>query len=113
MFAPMIVRLPDRDVALGLRGGRRIVSVSTQLAQRVIDYGATGREAASAPRMHLEGHEPVEVLESIDGGIVQKLAAMGHNVKKAAGVGGHAHLVELLEQHKIRAGGNVWAAGVE
>jgi gamma-glutamyltranspeptidase/glutathione hydrolase len=112
--APTIMRLPDRDVALGLRGGRRIVSVATQLAQRVVDSGVTGRQAAEAPRMHLEGHEPVEVMESLDGGIVKKLIAMGHDVKRVAGVGGHAHVVELLrQQHKIRAGGNVWAAGVE
>ncbi len=112
--APMIVRLPDRDVALGLRGGRRIVSVSAQLAQRVVDFGATARQAATAPRMHLVGHEPVEVSDFMAGAIVDKLRAMGHEVKKIPNVGGHAHLVELLrKQSKIRGGGSVWAAGVE
>lgn len=112
--APMILRLPDRDVALGLRGGRRIVSVSAQLAQRTVDYGATAREATTAPRIHVETQEPVEVVDSIGDSIPEKLAAMGHEVKKVAAVGGFAHIVELLkDKGKIRAGGNMWAAGVE
>lgn len=111
--APLIVRLPDRDVALGLRGGRRIVSVSAQLAQRVVDFGAGALPAATAPRMHVEAQEPLDILASAGDSIVEKLIAMGHDVKKAAAVGGNAHLVERLkEQNRIRAGGNVWTAGV-
>lgn len=111
--APLIVRLPDRDVALGLRGGRRIVSVSAQLAQRVVDFGAGALAAATAPRLHVEEQEPLEVLESAGEAIVSRLVAMGHAVKKVAGVGGHAHVVERLkEKNQIRAGSNIWAAGV-
>jgi gamma-glutamyltranspeptidase/glutathione hydrolase len=111
--APLIVRLPDRDVALSLRGGRRIVSVSAQLAQRVVDFGAAVGQAASAPRMHLAGYEPVEVSDFLPGDIVERLSAMGHRVRKIANVGGSAHLVELLrKESRIRGGGGGWAAGV-
>ena len=34
---------------MGLPGGRRIISVGVQLAQRVVDFGATGFEAADKP----------------------------------------------------------------
>src|SRR5712692_283043 len=79
--APTILRLPDRDVALGLRGGRRIVSVSLQLCQRVVDGGATALEAASAPRIHVGTEEPLEMTESAPRPIVQALIGMGHQVK--------------------------------
>ena len=108
---PTIVALPDRRVALGLRGGRRIVSVATQLVARVVDHGATARAAAIAPRLHTTGHEPIELSESADPAIVARLRAMGHEITPIAAVGGSAHLVELLAGGKIRAGGGVWAAG--
>ena len=37
--APMVLRMPKRDVATGLPGGRRIISVNAQVSQRVMDYG--------------------------------------------------------------------------
>jgi gamma-glutamyltranspeptidase/glutathione hydrolase len=109
--APTIVILPDRRVALGLRGGRRIVSVATQLVTRVVDHGATARAAAIAPRIHTTGHEPIELTETADRAIFERLRAMGHTMKPIPTVGGWAHLVELLADGRIRAGGGVWAAG--
>ncbi len=111
--APMILRLSDRAVALGMPGGRRIISVGVQLAQRVVDFGATSHEAASAPRLHLVAEEPLEVLESLDERIVGGLEEMGHDVKVVGGVGGGSQNAEFLkEEGKVRAGGNGWAAGV-
>ena len=110
---PTIVRLPDRDVALGLRGGRRIVSVATQLVVRVVDHGHSPAAAANAPRLHIEEHEPLELTEKAGASAVERLEQMGHKVKRAPGVGGWAHIVERFKkQNKIRAGGDIWAAGV-
>ena len=111
--APMILRLPDRDVATGLPGGRRIVSVGAQLAQRVVDFDATSYQAAAAPRLHVLEGEPITVLDTLSPAIVEGLIAMGHEVKVERGVAGPAHCAEFLkDQNKVRAGGNVWAAGV-
>ena len=111
--APMILRLSDRAVALGMPGGRRILSVGVQLAQRVVDFGATSHEAATAPRLHLVAEEPLEVLESLDERIVGGLEEMGHDVKVVGDVGGGSQNAEFLkEEGKVRAGGNGWAAGV-
>lgn len=109
--SPTIVVLPDRRVALGLRGGRRIVSVATQLIARIVDQGASARAAAIAPRTHNDGYEPTELTESADPRIAKSLRALGHTVKSMPTVGGFAHLVELTTDGKIRAGGGVWAAG--
>ena len=111
--APLLLKLPDRDVALGLPGGRRLVGVSAQLAQRIVDFGATAYEAASAPRLHVLTHEPVEMTESVGAETIEAMRAMGHNVKAVKAVAGGAHIAEVLkDEKKVRAGGNTWAAGV-
>src|SRR5437660_3578937 len=66
---PLIIRTPDRDVAIGARGGRRIVSVCAQLAQRIVDFAATGYEAAASPRIHILTGEPLEVSRNFDSSI--------------------------------------------
>jgi gamma-glutamyltranspeptidase/glutathione hydrolase len=108
--APTIVRLADRDAGVGLRGGRRIVSVSAQLCRRIVEQGASPLQAAVAPRMHVTAQEPVEVTESLDQPVVAALVKMGHQIETVPAVAGSAHLV-LKNGAKIRAGGNVWAAG--
>lgn len=111
--APTILRLPDRDVATGLRGGRRIISVSAQMVQRMVESGATSLQAAIAPRLHVETQEPVEVTESLPASIVEALRALGHDVRTVPEVGASAHSAEYLKpSRQLRAGGNVWAAGV-
>jgi gamma-glutamyltranspeptidase/glutathione hydrolase len=111
--APMIVRTQDRDVALGLRGGRRIVNVSAQLAHRIVDYGATGSEATGAPRIHVQAREPAEIADSVPAKLREELAAMGHQLKPVTDLVLGAHCAEFLKkQNKVRAGGNVAAAGV-
>ncbi|MCE2448823.1 MAG: gamma-glutamyltransferase, partial [Candidatus Latescibacteria bacterium] len=62
---PMILRLPQRDVAIGLPGGRRIISVGAQLGQRIIDFNATALGAATALRLNAEAQEPLELKRGI------------------------------------------------
>ena len=110
---PMILRLPQRDVAIGLPGGRRIISVGAQLGQRIIDFNATALGAATALRLNAEAQEPLELKRGIDPAIVQTLREMGHRVQVVQAVAGGAHGAEVLKSEgKVRAGGNGWAAGV-
>ncbi len=120
--APLIVSLPDRDVALGTRGGRPIVNVCAQLAHRIIDDGVTASQALAAPRLHVTDREPLEFLdfeftEHVAQGIVDGLTAMGHTVRRytepVEGAGA-AHCVELLTSERVvRASADTWAAGVD
>ena len=111
--SPTIVRLPDRDVALGLRGGRRIVNVSAQLAQRIIDFKSTVSEATAAPRLVIQAKEPGEVANSLEPSIVKELVSMGHELKPVPGLVMGAHGAEFLKrERKVRSGGNSGAAGV-
>ncbi|PYT16190.1 MAG: hypothetical protein DMG59_11165 [Acidobacteria bacterium] len=110
---PLIIRMRDRDVAIGARGGRRIVSVCAQFAQRIIDFGATVYDAAAAPRMHILTDEPLEISHNFDPAIRDALAARGHRIEVPDEVAGAAHGAEILKDtRQLRAGGNTWAAGI-
>jgi gamma-glutamyltranspeptidase/glutathione hydrolase len=110
---PLIIHMPDRDVAIGARGGRRIVSVCAQLAQRIVDFGSTVYEAASAPRIHLLTGEPLEISHNFDHAIRDALAVRGHRIEVPDEVAGTVHGAEILQQDGVlRAGGNTWAVGV-
>jgi gamma-glutamyltranspeptidase/glutathione hydrolase len=108
---PLIIRLPGRDVAIGARGGRRIVSVAVQLIQRIVDLGATPFQAASAPRIHTLTGDPIEISRNFDPAMRAELEALGHPVNVPEEVAGAAHGAEITAT-TLRAGGNTWAVGV-
>ena len=111
---PLLVRTMDRDAAIGLPGGRRIICVSTMMAQQLVDFGATSLQVASSPRLHVTTGEPVEILDTMDSDIVNGLRKMGHDVEVVDWICGNAHGAEVLkEERSVRAGGNGWAAGAE
>ena len=107
-----ILNLKDRDVALGLRGGRRIVSVVTQMCLGVVDRGLDGEQAVHAPRLHVEEQEPAAVSQDLEARVVAELRAMGHRVAPGVGVGGHGNVAERAKDGSLRAGSNVLALGI-
>lgn len=110
---PLIIRMADRDVAIGARGGRRIVSVSVQMAHRIVDHGAGVYQAAAAPRMHTLSGDPLEISADFGPAMRQALEAAGYRIEVPAEVAGAAHGAEILRgTGAIRAGGNTWAVGV-
>jgi gamma-glutamyltranspeptidase / glutathione hydrolase len=109
---PLILRMADRDVAIGARGGRRIVSVAAQFAERIV-AGATVREAATAPRLHILDEGPLELSKNFPPAARDALAAAGYRIEIPDEVAGAAHGAEILKHNGgLRAGGNTWAAGI-
>jgi len=109
----MLIETPDRFVATGLPGGRKIVSVMARAAQRIIDAGDGPLAVAEAPRMHVEGAEPT-LVSGMDEATIASLRAMGHEVEDVRSVAGAMHSAEFPKDGgDVRAGGNHWAAGVE
>src|SRR5207244_756403 len=94
---PLIIRAPDRDVAIGARGGRRIVSVMVQMAQRIVDFGATPYQAATAPRVHVLTGEPVEISRNFDPAVRDALATRGHLIEVSNEVAGAVHGAEVSQ----------------
>jgi gamma-glutamyltranspeptidase/glutathione hydrolase len=110
---PLIIRMPDRDVAIGTRGGRRIVSVTVQMAQRIVDRNASVFEAATAPRIHTLTDSPLEISTNFDPAMRAALERDGYSIEVPEEVAGAAHGAEFVRSSReIRAGGNTWAAGI-
>lgn len=119
--SPLILCLPDRDLALGTRGGRPIINVCAQLAHRIIDGSLTPAQALPLPRLSVCDREPLEFLkfdftETVPDSVLDKLTAMGHHVirkKELVEGAGAVHCAELLKHEaRVRATGDAWAAGV-
>lgn len=110
--APTLVRTPSRDFAIGMRGGRRIISSVSIMCQRMIDENISGLEAVSGPRLHLEGQEPLEVARNLDPTLVAALQKAGHEVKVLPRIGGNANAVERSSGGRLRGGANGFAAAV-
>ena len=83
------------------------------MAQRIVDYGASVHQAATAPRIHTLTGDPLEISADFDAAVRNALADAGYRVDVPAEVAGAAHGAELLRSTgEIRAGGNTWAAGI-
>jgi gamma-glutamyltranspeptidase / glutathione hydrolase len=110
--APVLIELPDRCIAAGLPGGRRIVSSMVRIVQALVDERASLLEAATGPRAHAEGSEPVEITPSVGDETIGTLRAMGHEVQPK-GVAGIAHCAEWrAATGDAAAGSGSWAAGL-
>jgi len=107
---PTILRQPGRDVAFGLRGGRRIVSVNLGLALQHLQ-GRSVLEAVQAPRLHSEGYEPIQVNETMPAAIRAELTKIGHELKEVKAIGGTANIAERGSDGRLRAASNLFASG--
>jgi gamma-glutamyltranspeptidase / glutathione hydrolase len=88
-MSPMIITKNARPLAaLGLPGGTKIVSVTTQLVIDLIDFKMTPEQAVKAPRVHTETDEPVAVSGNTLANAVDALTAMGHTIRTGQDVGG-------------------------
>jgi len=109
-----IVQLPDRDVAIGLPGGRRLINVSARAPQLVVDRHFTGHQAALAPRMHVEMAEPVQLTRSAGESVIDALRTMGHDISPVESIAGTMNCAELLRADgMLRAGSNASVARAE
>ena len=93
-MAPLVVLKDGKPYAgLGLPGGTRIVTVTSQLAVNLIDFKASPQKIVTAPRMHVEGKNPVQLTPDAPAGVAETLRKDGHDVQQIKGVGGDANAV--------------------
>lgn len=108
---PTILRQPARDVAFGLRGGRRIVSVDLSVAQQLLQ-GRSMVQVLQAPRLHNEGYDPLEVTDSMPGSIRRELEKMGHSLKIVPAIAGAVNIAATARDSIPRAVGSRFALGI-
>jgi gamma-glutamyltranspeptidase / glutathione hydrolase len=65
---------------MGLPGGTKIITVTAQLIVSLIDFRATPRQAAFAPRVHAQGDSSLAVSSAVTDAVMGQLRAMGHEV---------------------------------
>jgi gamma-glutamyltranspeptidase/glutathione hydrolase len=89
-MAPTLVLGPcgRPRAAVGLPGGRKIVTVTAQLVVNLLDFKASPAEAVAAGRLHVEGDEPLAVSSAVPDLVIDALRALGHTVERGQGAGG-------------------------
>ena len=116
----MLFREPDRPwVVAGSMGGDAQPQVHAQLVSALVDGGLDVRTAVSSPRWYVEPERhfaPPTVLRiepRFAPGVLEALAAMGHDVRPGAAFDselGHEHAIELIEGGPSAEGGSLAAA---
>lgn len=103
--APVLVSRPDRHVALGLPGGRMIVSCMIRAVQVLVDRGLDVANVVGLPRLHAGAAEPLTLQNSALQDVADGLSAMGHNVQRSPQVAGVMNGAEFLTNTgTVRAG---------
>jgi gamma-glutamyltranspeptidase/glutathione hydrolase len=74
--------------AVGMPGGRKIVTVTAQLVVNLLDFHASPAEAVAAGRLHVEADEPLAVSSAVPDPVIAALRALGHTVERGQGTGG-------------------------
>ncbi len=116
----MLFREPDRPwVVAGSMGGDAQPQVHAQLVSDLVDGQLDVRAAVAAPRWFVEPERHfapptlLRVEPRFQSGILESLAALGHDVRPTepfdSGLG-HEHAIELLEGGPATDGGSVAAA---
>lgn len=88
-MAPVLIMRDGRCyAAIGLPGGPKIVTVTSQLVVNLIDFGMSAQEAVTAPRIHCEGDDPIAVSSVVSDSVIDELRKMGHTVRRGQDWGG-------------------------
>ena len=109
-ICPTILRQPGRDVAFGMRGGRRIVSVISGAALRLLQ-GEGLQEVAASPRLHTEGYEPMQAAK-LPPAIAKEMEKMGHQVIGSSAIGGTTNFVSRSSEGRLESASTAFATGV-
>jgi gamma-glutamyltranspeptidase/glutathione hydrolase len=95
-MAPMIALRDGRPAyAFGLPGGPKIVNVTAQLALSTIGFGSAPSTAITAPRLHTDGSEPLQVSEQMPADVVGDLEQRGHRIRREADMGGPVNVLAV------------------
>jgi gamma-glutamyltranspeptidase/glutathione hydrolase len=94
--SPLMVSLPDRQVAIGLPGGRMIIAAMIRAVQLLVDRGFSSAQATQARRLHVATAEPLTLQDGESQAVADGLTALGHKVNRSPSVGGVMHGAEYF-----------------
>jgi gamma-glutamyltranspeptidase/glutathione hydrolase len=103
--SPLMVSLPERHIAIGLPGGRMIISAMVRAVQLLVDRGFSTAQATQAKRLHVATAEPLTLQEGVSQEVEDGLTALGHKVNRSPNVAGVMNGAEYFPATKsTRAG---------
>jgi gamma-glutamyltranspeptidase/glutathione hydrolase len=93
---PVVILKGGKPYAgIGMPGGPRIVSVTTQTVVSLIDFKATPQQAVAAPRLHREDTELIQVSFDMPPEIIAELRRLGHTVEHLHPLGGDTNAIVI------------------
>lgn len=102
--APLFIMKDGRPwVALGTPGGHTIPQTVPQMVMNVVDFGMDIQAAISAPRISFVEPNTLAVEEGIPDEVYRALAEMGHQLRRAGGLGNaHGLAIEWGPEGPVR-----------
>lgn len=95
-MSPAVILKDGKPYAsIGLPGGTRIVTVTAELAQSLIDFHATPAQAITAPRVHTDGPDPLLCSATLPRQTAAELELMGHKLRLNQSIGGPANVAVI------------------
>jgi gamma-glutamyltranspeptidase/glutathione hydrolase len=95
-MTPVVILKDDHPYSgVGMPGGTRIVSVTTQTIVGLIDFNATPQQAINAPRLHREETDLVQVNFDMPKPIIEELRQLGHKVEYLNPLGGETNAIVI------------------
>jgi gamma-glutamyltranspeptidase/glutathione hydrolase len=93
-MSPMLaLRNGQPAFAFGMPGGPKIVSVTAQVALNSILFGKSPAECITAPRIHTEGNEPLQVSADMPAHDIAALERHGHTIRREDDMGGPVNVL--------------------
>lgn len=94
-------------MSFGVMGGEYQAMGHLQFLTRVFDYGMDVQEAQDAPRWMVDPFTgEVEIENTVDAEVVEKLRAMGHNIEVAKGPVGGSQAIAIDWETGVLTGGS-------
>jgi len=93
-MAPFIALEGNRPFAsYGIPGGRTIPNNQFNFTVSLLDLARTALQTVSAPRLHTEGAEPIQVEKRAGKRVLEAMEKRGHRVVPADRIGGPGHAI--------------------
>jgi gamma-glutamyltranspeptidase/glutathione hydrolase len=98
MSPTIVLHNGEPNLAFGLPGGPKIVSVTAQIALDLIAFGAPPAAAIDAPRLHTDGDEPIAVSQHMPDSVIAELEKYGHTIRREDDLGGPVNVLAIDSQ---------------
>lgn len=88
MMPVVITRDGHPIAAIGHTGGPTIPSITTEAIMGLIDFREGPGQIVNSPKLHTDGHEPIQIMDDFPKDVEEALIKRGHTFKHVGYIGG-------------------------